>query len=105
MKPAYLSKKEYVSLAFFFLVYLILTQVSRWVFFSLGTAPIVVLAPAGVALAGLIIYGYKFWPAIAIATVLSGLISGADVPYLLIATAGNVLQALIGYFVLNKIFK
>src|SRR5690349_17834544 len=59
--------------------------------------------PTGIALAAIIIFGYRMWPGIFIAAFLVNILFGATP---LVATgiaAGNTLEALTGAFLLNRL--
>ena len=59
--------------------------------------------PSGIALAALLILGYRYWPGIAIGAVLANLWTGASLPVALGIGAGNALEALIGAYALRRI--
>lgn len=61
-----------------------------------------VWAPSGIALAALVLFGMKLWPAIFLAAFLVNLITGAPILVALGMGAGNTLEALIGTYLLNK---
>lgn len=62
-------------------------------------------APTGIALAALLLYGYRFWPAIAAAAFLVNHSAGA--PFLVAAgiAAGNTLEAVAATYLLKRYFR
>lgn len=57
---------------------------------------------AGIALAGMLLYGEKVWPAVAIATFLFTQIQNVPLPVAGLAALGSVSQALVGTFLLKQ---
>lgn len=58
--------------------------------------------PTGIALAALLLFGYRFWPAIMLAAFLVNFLTGAPVFAALGISIGNTLEALLGAFLLNR---
>lgn len=96
------SRKDILTAVIFFAAYIFTAQLSRILFALSSSSYAVFLTPAGVALAGLIILGYRFWPIIAIASILSGLINGTPIVNLLIGSFGSVVQVLVGIYILKR---
>ena len=65
-----------------------------------NTSP--VWPPTGIALAGLLIYGYRIWPGIALGVLLGSLLTGASFSLALGMAIGNTLEALVGAYLLNR---
>jgi len=61
-----------------------------------------VWAPTGIALAAVILFGYRIWPAIATAAFLVNVVTGAPILTAFGITFGNTLEALIGAFLLTQ---
>ncbi|KND48854.1 MAG: two-component system, OmpR family, sensor histidine kinase VicK [Parcubacteria bacterium C7867-005] len=59
--------------------------------------------PTGIALAALLIFGYRLWPGIFLAAFLVNLVTGAPVFVALAIGAGNTLEAVFGKFILHKV--
>ncbi len=59
--------------------------------------------PTGIALAALVLYGYRYWPSVALGAVIVNLWTGAPVPVALLIGAGNTLEALAGAYALRRI--
>src|SRR5262249_26027625 len=59
--------------------------------------------PTGIALAALVIGGFRLWPAVALGALLTNV--GTDVPALTLAgiVCGNTLEALVGAFLLVRV--
>ncbi len=61
--------------------------------------------PSGVAVAGLLLWGMRYWPAVYVAAVAVTLTTGVPVPYALTAGAGNVLDAVVGAWLLGRVWR
>jgi signal transduction histidine kinase len=59
--------------------------------------------PTGIALAALLLFGYKFWPGVSLGVLLGALPGGADPRVALGMAIGNTLEALAGAWLLNRI--
>jgi integral membrane sensor domain MASE1 len=59
--------------------------------------------PTGIALASLLIYGYRLWPGVTLGAFIINLLTGASVPVALGIATGNTLEALIAVFLLTKV--
>jgi PAS domain S-box-containing protein len=75
---------------------------------GLGIQPVnafatLVWPPSGIALAALLVLGYRFWPSIAIGAVVANVWNGAPIPVALGIGAGNALEALLGAWALRRI--
>ena len=65
-----------------------------------------VLPPAGIALAVILLYGYNYWPGIAVGAAIFSLISGQPIGFLTLGTiVGNTLGAVICAFLLKRLVK
>ena len=62
-----------------------------------------VWAPTGIALASILLFGNRFWPAIFAGAVLANVWTGAPLPVALGIGAGNTLEALAGAYALRRI--
>lgn len=62
-----------------------------------------VWAPTGIALAALLIRGYRLWPGIALGAFLANALAGAPIPVAIGITIGNTLEALVAAYALQKI--
>jgi signal transduction histidine kinase len=60
--------------------------------------------PTGIALAALLILGYRYWPAIAAGAFLVNIVTGASRFVALGIAAGNTLEALAGAYLLTRLF-
>jgi len=60
-------------------------------------------APSGIALAALVLGGYRLWPAVALGALLTNLDTGVSAYVVLGITLGNTLEALAGAFLLRHV--
>jgi signal transduction histidine kinase len=65
-----------------------------------NTSP--VWPPSGIALAALLLFGYRYWPGITIGVTLGSLLTGAPFTLALGLGVGNTLEPLIGVFLLQR---
>lgn len=61
-----------------------------------------VWAPTGIALAAMLILGFRFWPGIMLAAFLINLVTGAPILVALGIGAGNTLEAVLGAYLLKR---
>jgi PAS domain S-box-containing protein len=61
-----------------------------------------VWAPTGIALASMILFGRRVWPAILIAAFIANATSGASIPVALAISVGNTLEAVAGSTLLSR---
>ena len=66
-----------------------------------NTSP--VWPPTGIALAALLIFGYRVWPGISLGVLLGSVLTGADLGLALGMTIGNTLEALAGAYLLKRV--
>jgi len=60
--------------------------------------------PAGIALAAIMLFGYRFWPGVALGAILFSLLNGAPLGFFTMGTAiGNTMGAVICAFLLRRI--
>ncbi len=65
---------------------------------------VLVWPPAGIALAGILLLGYRYWPGIALGAFLFSLIQGVPPGFFMLATAvGNALGAVVCAFLLRRL--
>jgi integral membrane sensor domain MASE1/serine phosphatase RsbU (regulator of sigma subunit) len=60
-------------------------------------------APTGIALAALVLGGYRLWPAVSVGALLTNLWTGVPAGTVLGITAGNTLEALTGAYLLRSV--
>src|SRR5690348_11936136 len=71
-------------------------------FLSESTA--LVWPPAGIALAAILLFGYRFWPGVALGAILFSLLDGVPFGFFTLGTAiGNTIGAIICAFLLRKL--
>jgi PAS domain S-box-containing protein len=61
-----------------------------------------VWAPTGIALASMILFGRRVWPAILVAAFIANATSGASIPVALAISVGNTLEAVVGSVLLAR---
>ena len=66
-----------------------------------NTSP--VWPPTGIALAALLILGYRYWPGITLGVLVGSLLTGASLNLALGITLGNTLEALVAVYLLKKV--
>src|ERR1022692_2703587 len=60
--------------------------------------------PAGIALAAILLFGYRFWPGVALGAVLFSFMNGLPLGFFTFGTAiGNIMGAIVCAFLLKKI--
>jgi PAS domain S-box-containing protein len=59
--------------------------------------------PTGIALAGLVLWGFRFWPAVALGAFLANSWTGLPLVSTLGITVGNTLEALVGAYLLVRV--
>ena len=62
-----------------------------------------VWAPTGIALAALVLYGRRLWPAVLLAAFVANATSGASIPEAAVISVGNTLEAVVGATLLLRI--
>ena len=72
--------------------------------FAFETASVTAIwPPTGLALAALVLWGYRFWPGVAIGAFLANLGTGIPLAATVGLTCGNTLEALAGAFLLHHV--
>jgi len=70
----------------------------------LSSSIALVWPPAGIALAGILLFGYRFWPGVAVGAFLFSLIDGAPLGFFTLGTAiGNTVGAIVCAFLLKRV--
>jgi signal transduction histidine kinase/ActR/RegA family two-component response regulator len=84
--------------------YLAAAKFGQYLFFTFQTSPAVVLAPAGIALAAVLIGGYRMWLPIALAHFLAGITApvGWPFPVALFSALGHTIQPLLGAYLMKR---
>ena len=96
------ARRQFVAMGVFFLLYILTAQISHSLFYVDQGYSIFLFAPVSVALAGLVLYGYGLWPAIALASIVSGIFFATPLPLIIIGTLGNLMQAFSGAYILRR---
>src|SRR5436305_7723437 len=90
-----------ILIAFYFVGGLIGKQAS----FLSGSVALV-WPPAGIALAAILLFGYRFWPGVAIGAILFSLLSGKPLGFFTSATAiGNTVGAVTCAYLLRRFIR
>ncbi len=97
------SRKEIIYLIAFFVSYLVMARFSVHFFRYSNTYPALIWPPAGIAMAGMILGGYKMWPSIAIAAFFSSFLNNAPTSGIVAAVIGNTAQPLAGAYLLKTL--
>src|ERR1035441_178847 len=62
--------------------------------------------PAGIALAAILLFGYRFWPGVALGAVLFSFMNGLPLGFFTFGTAlGNTMGAIVCTFLLRRIMR
>src|SRR5271163_4863477 len=73
-------------------------------FFSGSVA--LVWPPAGIALAAILLFGYRFWPGVALGAILFSLMDGTPLGFFTLGTAiGNTMGAIVCAYLLKKFIR
>ncbi len=100
------NKKEgvlkYATIAIVFLaLYLLAAKIGlSLAFFNKSASPM--WPPAGIAVAALIILGYKYWPSVFVGAFIINFIATPQVPVSLGIALGNTLEAFLGAYLINR---
>src|ERR1700761_7211169 len=70
----------------------------------LSGSTVLVGPPAGIALAAILLFGYRFWPGVALGAVLFSFMNGMPLGFFTFGTAvGNTMGAIVCAFLLKKL--
>ena len=98
-----LDRKRYATLsAALFVAYLVAAKIGIELEVADGLIT-PVWAPTGIALAALVLYGRKLWPAVALAAFVANMTSGASIPEAGFISVGNTLEAVVGATLLMRV--
>jgi signal transduction histidine kinase/ActR/RegA family two-component response regulator len=96
------SINDLVKAALFAALYLVVAHFGLQIH-PVNTFATLVWPPTGIALAAILLLGFRFWPSIAVGAFLANLWAGASVPVAAGIAAGNTLEALISASLLLRI--
>src|SRR5471030_1072730 len=72
----------------------------------LSSSVALVWPPAGIALAAILLFGYRFWPGVAVGAILFSFMNGTPFGFFTLGTAiGNTMGAVVCAFLLKKLIK
>ena len=98
-----LDRKRYATLsAALFVAYVVAARIGIELEVAEGLIT-PVWAPTGIALAALVLYGRRLWPAVALAAFVANAMSGASIPEAAFISVGNTLEAVVGATLLLRI--
>lgn len=89
---------------FVFISWFLTAKFSQYIFFHLNTSPAVIWPPCGIALAAVLLYGYKMWVPIMGAALLAALTNSVSVPLPLVfgATIAQTFAPILGAYFLKR---
>jgi signal transduction histidine kinase/CheY-like chemotaxis protein len=97
-----LTKRDWVSSAIVFLAYYIVAEIGLYIYYTFQTSPALIWPPVGIALAAVIIFGYRMWLPIFLGQSLAVILQmPGSYQIALIIAAAYTLQALGGLYVLH----
>ncbi len=96
-------RTHWLPIVLTFAAFLIVAQVSTYLYRDVSASSSVILSPAGVGFAATVIAGYIVLPAIALAALANGIINGAPLAFIFGSVIGNTFQAFILFAILKKI--
>lgn len=91
-----------LDLGLLFGAYLITAQFGQVLYTGVPTAPAIVWLASGIALAGIVLGGYRLWPAIFFASLINQLIGDAAPAFAVLIAVANALQPVICTWLLRK---
>lgn len=91
------------ALAWTFVGFLAMALIAVELNRNLGASPSTIFSPVGISLAAVILGGYVVWPAIALGSIVQGTLVGYPLMLILINAAGQTLQPLLAYYVLQRL--
>jgi|GEM_PF-470706 len=99
-----LRNQQFLPLFITFAGYLAVAKFGQYLFFTYDTSPAIVLAPAGIGLAAVLLGGYRMWFPIALAHIVTVLTSPSNpaLIWVLLSTVGNTAQPLLGAYLMNR---
>ncbi len=97
-----LREQEIFSFLAAFVACLATAKFGNYVFHTWAISPAVIWAPPGIALAAVILGGYRMWFPIALAHLVFGILVAQPPAIIVISTVAYTLQALLGGYILSK---
>lgn len=97
----YLPRREdFLALGLTFLAYFLSAKLATYFIEVVSASPALLWPPAGIALAAVLLKGYRVWPAIFVAAFLASYSNGMPWPTIVGSAFGNTLQPLLGAYFL-----
>jgi signal transduction histidine kinase/ActR/RegA family two-component response regulator len=95
--------KDLAQIIAFFFIYFVVTKIFLFVFIEYQTSPALILPQIGLALAGMLLFGYKLWPAILFGHLIAIVTTRPDIEVLaLVIACGYALQIVVSVFVMRE---
>jgi signal transduction histidine kinase len=92
----------FIRIAILALIYHLAARLGlKMAYVQVNTSP--VWPPTGIALAALLVYGYRLWPGVSLGVFLGSIITGAPFNVAIGMTIGNTLEALTGFYLLKRV--
>jgi signal transduction histidine kinase len=101
MRELHYTRREIFNTVTLFIAYFATAELGSYLH-AAGTSPALIWPAAGLALGGLILGGYKLWPAIALGSLLQQSLGGSSFVLSLVLAAANSIQALVALYFLHK---
>src|SRR6185436_17199943 len=99
----YLTRERLVPQGILFALLLCASLLGQYIYFSADTSPALIWPATGIAVAAVFLYGYRLWPAIALAAFISPLIAHLPPAIIFSSVVSNTVQALVAAYVLHKV--
>ncbi len=82
-----------------------LTRVAQEIFYNLHTSPAIIWSPAGISLAFVLIYGYRMWIPIFLASLFASFFNPTSPPFIImfVGAIASTVQPILGVYLLRKI--
>ena len=96
-------KAHYLAFGGAFVAYTGVSLFSSYMYHVGGTAPAILIAPQGIALAAALLLGYAAIPVTAVGSLVAGIAAGNPLPIVLMAVAANILQPALTLLILDRI--
>ena len=96
-------KEKWFPLTMTFVAYVAVAHLSNVLYSNSGASPSVLVAPAGISFAAVILEGYLMWPAIMLGAFAAAIWSHANLYFIITSVLSNTLQPLVGLLLLRRI--
>ncbi len=86
-----------------FVVLLAASLLGQLIYFGVDTSPALIWPVTGIAVAAVFLYGYRLWPAIVAASIVSSIVNHASIPLIIGSAGANTLMILLAVYVLHTL--